>query len=221
MAVDLSQALAQLEPLEHDQYFTAFGPAGQQFFGTPNGYCATLIPAKVRDDLLRGTIRKVLRASFGSEPDSFHFSYELKNGRYDYRSGNLPDNIGRMFEQFSLLYPQVIAKLRVQLGEDGSYLVWNEDFWFSRGLPSALLLALLTLSSPQPGGSELQVSGRFGTRRVKNVSWHTNGTFFVQTDEPRWHFESEDVQLGWRALWRNQPVLPTSIAVRELSTVIL
>lgn len=49
-AVDVSAALTQLEALEADQYFVAFGPAGIQFCGTPNGYSAYVLGYAVKSE---------------------------------------------------------------------------------------------------------------------------------------------------------------------------
>lgn len=128
-AIDLSEALSALEPLEPDQYFVALGTGGRQFCGTPNGYCADRVPPRVCQDLLSGKIKRVLWASFGSEPNSFHFSYEMKDGNRAYRSGDgIPSCLKLFIQHVSRFSVQMASILRVQLGDNGSYVAWSGTY---------------------------------------------------------------------------------------------
>ncbi|CAI6342192.1 unnamed protein product [Periconia digitata] len=215
--IDLPEALAQLEPLSPDQYFTAFGPAGQQFLGTPNGYYATSVPACVLEDLLSGRVRKVLWASFGHVDKSYFFLYEKKDGSCEFRGGKkLPFNLDQFFRHVSTTFHKLAAQLRVQLGDNGSYVAWSGSFWICDGLPKEMFRTLKTLSSLNELDETVTgAAGIFGPGDVKNVTWHKSGSFFIEGVEPsksQWFFQAGALEKGWKMLWGNSKELLESIA---------
>ncbi|KAF1950627.1 hypothetical protein CC80DRAFT_509566 [Byssothecium circinans] len=213
-AIHPSTVLSRLEPLGPDQYFIAFGPEGRQFCGTPNGYSATFLPSKVCEDILGGWVKKVVWASYGSEPDSYFICYEVRGGFPAHRSGAETPTSLDVFVSWATSSASSIHKpsaLRVQLGEGRSWLAWTGALWASNLVPQPLLSTLCALSSfqhqdPKLGPQKHMKLGWRGTIQsgvLKNVAWHKNGTYYVMTDKQHWDFKSEAVLKGWEELWND------------------
>ncbi|KAJ4299418.1 hypothetical protein N0V90_004663 [Kalmusia sp. IMI 367209] len=178
---DMSRVLTALEPLGADSYLIAFGPGRAQFCGTPNGYSTAQLPSKVIKDLLYSRINKVLWASFGSDANSFFFTYEMKDGSVAHRAGKaIPITLRSFVEHASTTSIELASSLRVQLGVDGSYVAWAGSIWTCCKVPSALRNALHRLSSTHNvDGSGSQGELKSGT--LENVAWHGNGSCYVKS----------------------------------------
>jgi hypothetical protein len=94
----------------------------------------TKLPRKIENDLLGGEIKKVLHASFGSDADSFFFTYEMKNGSVAHRAGKaIPAALDSFVKHISAISEEHISALRVLLGAYGSYIAWAGAVWISHG----------------------------------------------------------------------------------------
>lgn len=93
------------------------------------------------DDLLGGEVKKVLYASFGSDADSFFFSYELENGSVGHRMGSaVSTSLESFVRHVSAISEEHTSALRVQLGADGSYIAWTGAVWISHGMSALLFI---------------------------------------------------------------------------------
>lgn len=92
------------------------------------------MPSRILDDLLSGDIKKVLHASFGGEVDSFFFTYQLTDGSIAHRVGKGVSSVLRAFiDDIASTSEKDSSVLRVQLGNQGSYIAWAGAQWMSCG----------------------------------------------------------------------------------------
>ncbi|KAJ4350046.1 uncharacterized protein N0V89_008667 [Didymosphaeria variabile] len=208
MQIDVSAALTALEPLGLDQYCIAFGPGATQFCATPNGYSTTLLPRKVVKDLLGGQIKKVLYASFGSDVNSFFFTYQMKDGGVAHRAGrNLPKALRSFVDRVSASSKESASSLRVQLGANRSYVAWSGLLWVSKRIPKGLRTALFNISSTD----FVEANGAPGVLQsgtLDNIAWHDSGNWYVKNRYD--HLNNlvgrgaRVLQGAWKDLWGNE-----------------
>jgi hypothetical protein len=236
-AVDISAALSQLDALDADEYFIAFDPLGRQFCGTPHGYSAyvlsahldracsrdlpnysTQLPPKVMTDLLSGQVKKVTWASFGSDhPSSYFFAYVMKDGSPSHRTGKtVPSTLRPFLDYVSRASFELSATLRVQLGANRSWAAWAGNLWACKKVPLALQETLCQLSLNHRE-DESGMKGVLRASTLTNITWHANGSYYVNNREHSWSFESDTIKRGWNDLWSGlqhvSPHEPTDLAV--------
>jgi hypothetical protein len=117
-----------------------------------------------------------LHASFGSDANSFFFTYEMRDGSIAHRAGtDLPQSLESFVARASSLSQECASSLRVQLGANRSYVAWTGSVWVAHGIPKDLLTALHNTSSfsfYDPNGSALK------TGTLDNIAWHDNGSWY-------------------------------------------
>ncbi|KAF2683020.1 hypothetical protein K458DRAFT_369169 [Lentithecium fluviatile CBS 122367] len=201
-AVDISSALTQLEPLGADEYFIAFGPAGRQFCGTPNGYSARQLPPRVVTDVLNGGVKKVKWASFGDgHPSSYFFAYEMKDGSPGHRAGKaIPSTLRPFLNHVFQQSLELASSLRVQLGANRSWVAWAGTVWGCRKVPIELEAALCQISV-QYHADNNGIRGVLKSGTLTNVTWNNSGGYYMKSSEHIWSFESAVIQRGWNVLW--------------------
>ncbi|KAF2787377.1 hypothetical protein K505DRAFT_288078 [Melanomma pulvis-pyrius CBS 109.77] len=224
---DMSADLAALEPIGPDEYFVAFGTDGRQFCGTPNGYSAVHLPAKVVEYLAsrREKVKKIVWVSYGSDWNSWFFRYETHDGRSINRYGNATPLTLRQFIDYTIscTSPHLVASLRVQLGSDGSFLAWTRGLWICHRIPEPLKAILLQESSQHAKGDDGLLKGVFTEQRhLTHASWHDNGSFYVNISGHIWNFQSDITKLAWNDLWRERGqdlITPTELADLAYATI--
>jgi methylenetetrahydrofolate dehydrogenase (NADP+)/methenyltetrahydrofolate cyclohydrolase/formyltetrahydrofolate synthetase len=162
------------------------------------------LPPKAFAELAKGYIKKVLWASFGSAPESWFFSFQLKNGSIGVRLGAAaPKALRRYIENLSASNP-LLRRLQVQLGHNDSFVAWSSTAWIcSDNIPEGLHDHLRQLSS----AIRDCVGGTLGSlkdhRSLTNVQWHHDGTFYLKTTTGQaWDFRSKAMRDAWRKLWQ-------------------
>ncbi|KAF2871644.1 hypothetical protein BDV95DRAFT_607066 [Massariosphaeria phaeospora] len=195
--IDISDALSALQPLERDEYVVAFGPGDRQFCGTPYGYSASHLPASVITDIMGGEVKRIVWASFGSDGNSFFFAYEAKRGGYAYRVGT-----SIAYEIFEMVHDNSSSLIRVQLGNDGAYIIWFGRFWISKRLPAALLRHLVQISQTSVASRTMGRSYGMMSEGLANVTWHADDSYYVKHCTHAWNFESEIMLESWKKLWQ-------------------
>jgi methylenetetrahydrofolate dehydrogenase (NADP+)/methenyltetrahydrofolate cyclohydrolase/formyltetrahydrofolate synthetase len=98
--------------------------------------------------------------------------------------------------------PKFLAgTLRVQLGHDGSFVVWSRNSWACHGVPGNLLIRLCELSSGTREGSGITM-GSLKTGTLIQVQWNKDGSFYLQSSSAyaRW-FGSRVLREAWMNLW--------------------
>jgi methylenetetrahydrofolate dehydrogenase (NADP+)/methenyltetrahydrofolate cyclohydrolase/formyltetrahydrofolate synthetase len=216
----ISTVLDRLQNLEPDKYIIAFGPNGKQFIGTPNGYSAQVILAYMADcltDYVTSThlpsrplaelsgcdIKRILWASFGEKPESWFFAYEFDNGAISLRLGeDAPDALHNYIDRISTS-KLLLRSLRVQLGQDGSFVVWSRTAWACCNVPELLCIQLCFLSSTSRDYNGV-TKGSLKNGSITNVQWHEDGSFFLRSsDYCRWAFRTAIMRGAWRNLWQD------------------
>jgi methylenetetrahydrofolate dehydrogenase (NADP+)/methenyltetrahydrofolate cyclohydrolase/formyltetrahydrofolate synthetase len=230
----MSTALSRLENLQPDEYIVAFGSGGKQFIGSPNGYPAYVLlvhvpltptnillsaylTEKAVEIFVNDNMKKVLWASFGDTPESWFFSFELKNGLVSVRLGDgapyaLHDYIDNISTSNHLL-----GSLRVQLGNNASYVLWSRTLWACHNIPEDLCAQLCGLSS-NSRVSKGVTKGSLKEQSVTNVQWHEDGSFYIRTsDTHAWNFCANILHGAWRKMWGDSmgPKDPTELAVSD------
>ncbi|KAJ4372999.1 hypothetical protein N0V83_003290 [Neocucurbitaria cava] len=201
-AVQFESALDQLEELRPDEYIIAFGPNGEQFCGTPNGYSATSLPGIVLD-LFYGASR-VVWASFGSNRDSWFFTCEAKNGNRAFYCGDgIPAALLQFLRQLNVSQA-VNSSLRVQLGGSESFVVWVGTTWACHNVPGLLRVKLCEMSSASHEWNGV-TRGSLMSGTLNNVQWHHSGVYYIKSGNRHiWDFQTDIFRAGWYLLW-NEP----------------
>jgi hypothetical protein len=134
----IETVLRRLEPLDTDKYVIALGPYGRQFFATPNGYTATYLPAKLLSEAFHGRIKKIIWASFGSELESWFFAYKLQDNTSTFEIGaGIPLSLRTWIQQL-VGSDLLLTSLRVQLGDNESFVAWSRTAWACANVPHGL-----------------------------------------------------------------------------------
>lgn len=91
--------------------------------------------------------------------------------------------------------------LRVQLGHNGSFVVWSRTSWACYGVPEDLRLRLCRLSSGTRDGNEITM-GSLKKGTLIQVQWNQDGSFYLQSSSAyaRW-FEAQILREAWKNLW--------------------
>ncbi|KAF2623885.1 hypothetical protein BU25DRAFT_349118 [Macroventuria anomochaeta] len=216
-AVIVSTALGRLEKLSTDEYIISFGPNDRQFFATPNGYSATQLPMTVLGHISAMPVRKVTWASYGSRPDSWFFAYEMDDGTSTFRAGTgIPAALRQFIDRISQV-PDLCSTLRVQLGNNDSFVAWAKTSWASYGIPRALEAELCQLSSAHMRSTTVTRGSLKGT--LNRITWHGAGSYYVEGQEGYfWHFEAITTREAWIKLWSRKNATPS---LEELSELVL
>ncbi|KAF1833646.1 hypothetical protein BDW02DRAFT_598908 [Decorospora gaudefroyi] len=203
-AVVIATALDRLELLGPDQYIIALGPDGKQFIATPNGYHTTHLPALLLRDVSTGNIKKIIWVSYGNTPGSWFFACQLRDGACDFQIGpDIPPAL-RSFIQLLTGSDVLTAALRVQLGDNGSFVAWSKTVWECANVPH-LLRAKLCEGSSGSREADGVTQGSLRSGSLDNVQWHADGSFYIKSGERHfWNFTSKLVRSAWSDLWKEQ-----------------
>ncbi|KAH8723434.1 hypothetical protein GQ44DRAFT_313788 [Phaeosphaeriaceae sp. PMI808] len=194
--------LNSLEKRKADDYIVAFGPNGRQLIGTPNGYSATQLPSRVLHEMCHQDTKKVIWASFGDLPESWFFSYELRNGKTVSLLGiDVPRVVYECIDDIRKLGTSPEA-LHVQLGSGGSFLIWNQSAWVCFNIPDTLLNQLYRLSNVTTEFRGV-TRGWLKQGTCTNVQWHKDGSYYLRSVEgDSWKYRSGIMQDAWVKLWQ-------------------
>ncbi|KAF1937632.1 hypothetical protein EJ02DRAFT_356414 [Clathrospora elynae] len=202
--INLASALSRLDNLDSDQYIIALDPNGRQFYATPNGYHSTYIPAQILEELSAGHVGKIVWASFGSEPDSWFFACELRDGTPTFQTGHGIPLALRQFIQQLGSSGLLLTSLRVQLGANQSFVVWSRTLWACSGVPQMLRAKLCEGSSSSREWADV-TKGSLKTGTLDNVQWSSSGSFFLKSgDKHIWDYHAKLVHTAWGKLWQVQ-----------------
>jgi methylenetetrahydrofolate dehydrogenase (NADP+)/methenyltetrahydrofolate cyclohydrolase/formyltetrahydrofolate synthetase len=170
---------------------------------------------EVVGELANDNIKKVLWASFGDTPDSWFFAFELKNGLVSIRLGDgVPRALHDYVDHLSTSN-HILRYLRVQLGHNGSYVLWSKNIWACYNIPEDLRARLCDLSSNSRVTWGVFM-GSFRQEGVSNVQWHEDGSFYLRTMASHaWKFGSNILQDAWCTMWSESmgPEDPAELAV--------
>ncbi|KAH7130211.1 hypothetical protein B0J11DRAFT_430713 [Dendryphion nanum] len=214
---ELAAVLRNLQPLSKGQYFTAFGPDGRFFFGTPNGYAAKGLPTEIIQRILSGSVRKVVYASFSDHPEVWFVAYEAISGP-SYELGDAsPPVLDRYVS--SLLVPKQLPNqpmpfVRVQFGASHSFIAWSKRSWMYHNVPTSVQRFLKHQSHNE---KTKPCRGNFNTDCPFTIAFHHDGSFFAlgtkflpkhATRMNRYHVynlvQDEPLDLGLRRLCQKQ-----------------
>jgi methylenetetrahydrofolate dehydrogenase (NADP+)/methenyltetrahydrofolate cyclohydrolase/formyltetrahydrofolate synthetase len=109
----------------------------------------------------------------------------------------------------------LLGSLRVQLGNNGSYVLWSRTIWACHNIPEDLRAQLCDLSSNSRVSWGVTMGSLRG-RRVVNVQWHEDGSFYLRTmGWHTWKFGANILQGAWRTMWGDsmKPKDPAELAV--------
>ncbi|KAL6705085.1 hypothetical protein ACN47E_007344 [Coniothyrium glycines] len=193
--------LNKMKPLLPNQYIAAFGHNGEYFYATPNGYFAPFLPPVVAEDIATGCVERVIWASFGSEPDSWFFSYETTGDSVPtHRIGTgIPSSLQSHIARNNWTTE---ASLRIQFGASGSYIVWSGTEWASHQIPHRLCERLVQgCNSMVHSTSDI----RFGTLHhgtIDNIQWHHDGSWYIKScGRHMGDFQAMVMQQAWLTFW--------------------
>lgn len=159
---------------------------------------------KVLGDISNGDIRKITWASYGSHPDSWFFAYELRSGLSTFCVGSaIPAALRQFIDKISHI-AYLCSTLRVQLGDNDSFVAWTKTSWACCGIPKALEAELCQLSWTHMRSATL-TRGSFKDM-VSQIVWHGDGSYYVASRERHdWNFASGITCQAWNELWRRPP----------------
>jgi hypothetical protein len=129
-------------------------------------------------------------------------SYEFKNGVIATRLGeDAPAALHKFLDQVSATeFPP--GSMRVQLGPNGSFVVWSEIMWACCNVPDSLRDELVHLSFDS-GEINGVTMGYHRIEAITNVQWHMDGSFYIQGLRVHsWSFLANMLHNAWECLWQ-------------------
>jgi methylenetetrahydrofolate dehydrogenase (NADP+)/methenyltetrahydrofolate cyclohydrolase/formyltetrahydrofolate synthetase len=133
----------------------------------------------VLEELKGSKIRRVLWASFGDVLESWFVAYELKNGVIALRLGGDAPAALRTYIDHVSEHKHLLGSLRVQLGPNGSFVVWSNTSWACYNVPVPIRARLCELSSASRENNGVTM-GSILKGPLMNVQWHQDGTFYIR-----------------------------------------
>lgn len=156
------------------------------------------------EDLLGGEIKKVLRASFGSEVHSYFFTYEMGDGTIAHRAGADIPVILKSFVEGIPTTSKCRTSLRVALGANQSFVAWSGSLWTSSGIPDELFVTLHSLSSTKFKAT-VKSYGNLKLGALEEIGWHGNGSWHVKIEDLQLQtFTNRSVWKAWKDLWSDE-----------------
>jgi methylenetetrahydrofolate dehydrogenase (NADP+)/methenyltetrahydrofolate cyclohydrolase/formyltetrahydrofolate synthetase len=126
----------------------------------------------LRDIVDSHDVKKILWVAIGDTPESWFYAFELKNGAVALRLGEgAPEALQEWVDQISKS-SNLLKSLRVQLGNDGSFVAWTQSAWACYNVPEPLGMNLRRLSSHYRGLQGV-TQGSFRTGKSYPVYSHS------------------------------------------------
>jgi hypothetical protein len=170
---------------------------------------------EVLGDISKDSTQKTTCASYGSHLDSWFFAYELADGTCAFRVGSAIPAALRQFLEKIGSSAHLRSDVRVQLGDNDSFVSWAKTSWACRGVPEALETALCQLSSAHVKSTTI-TRGSF-KHAVNQLTWHSDGSYYVGSEEESsWNFSSSITLQAWRKLWLKTNRSPSFEELSEL-----
>lgn len=165
--------------------------------------------------ILTKPVKKVTWASYGSHPDSWFFAYEMTDGTPTFEVGaGIPLALKQFIERITPV-DDLRSALRVQLGNNDSFVAWAKTSWACYGVPAAVEAKLCQLSTVHMRSNSSSRGSLEGT--LSQVAWHGDGTyFFVAHQDYFWNFDSSIVHNAWIKLWSGNTAAPSLTELSEL-----
>lgn len=159
---------------------------------------------KILGGVSNGTIRKITWASYGGLPGSWFFACELTNNTHTFHIGSdIPPAVHYFIERIKP-FPRLYSALRVQLGDNDSFIVWCKASWACYGIPKSLEAELCRMSWTHMRSAT--VTKGSSRTELKQVTWHGDGSYYVKSQEGGyWNFESAITLQAWNRLWCRKP----------------
>lgn len=159
---------------------------------------------KVLGDISNGTTKTITWASYGSWPDSWFFAYQLEDGTRTFSVGaDIPLALQLFLEKIKPVV-HLCSALRVQLGNNDSFIAWSGTSWACHGVPKALEAELSQMSWTHMRCATV-TKGSLKSN-LKQIAWHGDGSYFVESQEGYyWNFESSVARQAWSRLWVRKP----------------
>ncbi|KAI8930912.1 hypothetical protein NX059_011927 [Plenodomus lindquistii] len=210
--------LEQLEKLGTDEYIIAAGPRGQQFYGTAGGYSTVHLPVELLCEIVAGLVKKIIWVSFGSTENSWFCAVETRDGNHAMRIGTAtPLALQRYIEDLSVS-KLLHDSLRVQLGDNDSYLAWSRSTWAASGIPKTLLDKLRSMSSSSRDCNDVSKGSlREGSWPLNNVQWSRVGAFYLQIQGKHtgnWN-KVKTISEAWDTLWQDGRAKALNLKIQE------
>jgi methylenetetrahydrofolate dehydrogenase (NADP+)/methenyltetrahydrofolate cyclohydrolase/formyltetrahydrofolate synthetase len=158
---------------------------------------------EILNAIAAGAIGKVTWVSFGSNPDSWFFAYELRTGQLSWRCGpNIPATLERLLETRRIT-PANTPGLRVQLGSADSFVFWLWPMWVCYNVPDSLKKELEVKSASYQRQAALETGFFSGDSPdiPDIVTWHRDGSYYVHSrGDHVWNFQPT-MNIQWKKLW--------------------
>lgn len=198
--------LEEVEKLGANEYIIAAGPGGKQFYATSGGYSTVAMPVDMLAEVAAGLVKKFVWVSFGSREDSWFFAFETRDGEYNIRIGSAtPSAVQQYIAQLSMS-KLLRDSLRVQLGDNDSFLAWSRSSWAASGVPRALIDKLRTMSvSTRDWGGVLKGNLKRECWPLHNIQWSRTGSFYFQyQDRHLGRWKAKAMRDAWASLWKDE-----------------
>lgn len=167
-------------------------------------------------DLTFKPVKRISWASYGSHINSWFFAYEMLDGTSTFQSGKEIPTALRQFMDRIRPVSDLYSSLRVQLGDDDSFVAWTKTSWICQGLPVTLEGELLHLS-----GAHMRIHNILKgslNAALTQVTWHRDGSYYVEGKAGYfWHFSSDIASKEWIKLWSRKAAIPTLKELSELA----
>lgn len=209
--------LEELQTLGANEYIIAAGPGGKQFYATSSGYSAVHLPMVMLTEVAAGTVKKIIWASFGSRDDSWFFAFETRDGDYGMRIGAAtPSSLQQYIARMGTSKP-LLDSLRVQLGDNDSFLAWSLSSWAASGIPQPLLDRLRSMSSvTRDYGGISKGALKKGSWPLNNIQWSRIGSFYLHYNvQHSGNWKGKAINDAWDKLWQDGSTQDMGARIRE------
>jgi methylenetetrahydrofolate dehydrogenase (NADP+)/methenyltetrahydrofolate cyclohydrolase/formyltetrahydrofolate synthetase len=99
---------------------------------------STHLPIQVLREVSAGRVKRILWASYGDKTGSWFFTCELRNGASAFEVGpDTPRALRAWIQQLDGSH-LLLSALRVQLGDNDSFVVWSRTAWACANVPRQL-----------------------------------------------------------------------------------
>ena len=141
----------------------------------------------------------------------------MADGASTFRVGaGIPSALRQFIDRISPV-PDLCWALRVQLGNNDSFVAWAKTLWACYGVPKALEVELCQLSGSYMRPAAVTKGSLKGT--LSQITWHEDGSYYVEGGEGRfWHFESSITRQAWAKLWSGKNA---TLSPEELSELVV
>lgn len=203
--------------IRRKSYITIIAPRDQSFV-------SVRLPKAMLLDLSTGLIHKIIWASFGSHRDAWFFAFQMKDGAHAFRFGSGTSPALHQYIAQLSVSKLLVESLRIQLGDNDSFLAWSCSSWAASGIPLPLLNKLCSLSNAtREVGNIWKGSFKPECWPLGSAQWSRQGSFYLHCNGRHMgDWRGRVIRDAWHKLWQDEetkdlrPTIQNELAVSHV-----